>query len=311
MATLDIVIVNWNTGDQLRSCLESIAGASAAGFTLERIVVIDNGSSDGSASGLQFPFLPLEIFLNGDNLGFAAACNRGAEGSGSDYILFLNPDTVLEADSIRVPVEFLERPESGTVGIAGIKLVDLEGIASRTCARFPGPAGMIARSTGIDRMLGRFGAGYIMYEWDHSDSRRVDHVIGAFYLVRRVLFEEIGGFDERFFVYLEDLDFSLRASEKGWSCYFHSGARAYHRGGGASGSDRSARLFYSLRSRLIYSSIHFGKVGSSLVLMSTVVVEPAIRFLSAIVRLSGSRIRETAAGYLMLWKEIPRIVGRG
>ena len=96
-----------------------------------------------------------------------------------------------------------------------------------------------------------------MREWNHEESREVDQVMGAFFLVRQKLFEEWGGFDERFFVYLEDVDFSSRARRVGWRSFYMAGVKAYHKGGGTSEQIKSTRLFYSLRSRILYSYKHF------------------------------------------------------
>lgn len=98
---------------------------------------------------------------------------------------------------------------------------------------------------------------HFMQDFDHCSSREVDHVIGAFFLVRRSVFEQLKGFDERYFVYLEDLDFSLRARKAGWKTYYLADATAYHKGGGTSEQVKAHRLFYSLRSRMIYGFRHF------------------------------------------------------
>jgi len=106
---LDIVIVNWNSGEQLKSCLESIVKTDKTGFELNKVVVVDNASSDNSLFGLEEIDLPLKIIRNSTNRGFAAACNQGAKESDADYLLFLNPDTVLFKDSLSKPIAFMEK----------------------------------------------------------------------------------------------------------------------------------------------------------------------------------------------------------
>ena len=96
--SLDIVIVNWNAGDQLQRCLATIP-ANPDGYALSRVVVVDNASTDQSLAGLNMPGLPLKVIRNAENRGFGAACNQGAVDSHADYLLFLNPDTLLERDS--------------------------------------------------------------------------------------------------------------------------------------------------------------------------------------------------------------------
>ena len=209
--SIDIVIVNWNAGGQLRDCLESIVSADRYDAILERVVVVDNASHDGSADGLDDIGLPLELIRNSTNRGFAAACNEGTRGSTSDYALFLNPDTRLFGPSLTRPLQFMEQPENRRVGICGVKLVDEEGVVVLSCTRFPTPRILLARLLGLSHLFPAWFRSHEMLEWDHSESRKVDHVKGAFYLIRRPVFESLGGFDEDYFLYLEDLDLSLRA----------------------------------------------------------------------------------------------------
>jgi len=307
MASLDIVIVNWNAGEQLRRCLDSLAKTERGGFDLKRVVVVDNASSDGSAGGLDCPTLPLAIVGNSRNEGFAAACNRGASGSGADYLLFLNPDTELFAGSISKPVAFMESPENQRIGIAGIQLVDERGAVSRSCAAFPSLARCISRALGLYQLWPRALPSYIMQEWDHGASREVDHVSGAFYLARRAVFETLGGFDERFFVYLEDLDFSYRTKLAGWKSYYLAEARAFHRGGGVSEQVKAERLFYSTSSRILYARKHFRGIEALVVAFVTLTLEPVIRIAAAAFSGSFERAQENARGYCMLYRALPRI----
>src|SRR6266851_6014624 len=126
-ASLDIIIVNWNSGLHLKQCLESVPAASSEGFRLERVVAVDNDSRDGSAEGLQQAGRSLSVMRNGINRGFAAACNQGALGSRADYLLFLNPDVRLLANSLSIPIQFMEQTEKKKVGICGVQLLDPQG----------------------------------------------------------------------------------------------------------------------------------------------------------------------------------------
>src|SRR4051794_30605194 len=116
-ASVHVVIVNWNSGTQLRECLQSFATASSEHITLERITVVDNASSDRSCDGLERTApLPITVIRNIENRGFAAACNQGAAGSKADYLLFLNPDTRLLPGSLELPVRYLQSPHHDMVG---------------------------------------------------------------------------------------------------------------------------------------------------------------------------------------------------
>jgi len=313
MASLDIIIVNWNTGNQLRECLESLGGAGRDGIDLGRVTIIDNCSSDGSADELEAHGLPFSVIRNNENKGFAAACNQGAAESEADYLLFLNPDTRCDSDSLSVAVGFMESNREKNVGVVGIRQVDEKGVTLRTSARFPTPSMFLARALGLDRIAPRQFRGYFMHDWDHNDTRPVDHVSGAYFLVRRALFEELGGFDERFFVYLEDLDFSLRASQAGWSSWFVSDARIYHRGGGASEHDMGMRLVYAVTSRIEYAFKHFKKHEAHLIKFVSLIIEPIIRIAASFLGGSLMQLRDVWSGYSHLWKhvgELPTSAGK-
>jgi N-acetylglucosaminyl-diphospho-decaprenol L-rhamnosyltransferase len=310
MPSLDIIIVNLDSGVQLQRCLDSMPLASREGFSLGRVVVVDNASSDGSAERLNFPELPLLVIHNRSNRGFAAACNQGARESKADYLLFLNPDTALERNSLTAPIDFLERPENAHIGISGVQLVDEGGRVSRSCARFPTAGQLMGQCLGLGRLFPRSFPDHFLSEWDHSESRVVDQIMGAFFLVRRGVFDLLGGFDERFFLYFEELDFSHRARQAGWTSYFLATTRAMHHGCGWSEQFKVARLFYVLRSRILYSYKHFGRVAATGVLLGTVLAEPLSRVALGAAHGSLIEIQDTLRAYVMLWRCLPKIVAK-
>jgi N-acetylglucosaminyl-diphospho-decaprenol L-rhamnosyltransferase len=307
-STLDIVLVNWNAGGMLRECLESLVECDRTGFELQRVVVVDNASSDTSLQNLANLNLPLVTIVNAANLGFAVACNQGASQSKSDFLLFLNPDTRLFKDSLWKSLRFLQDPMNAEIGVLGIQMKDVEGRVWRTCSNLPTAAGFLSAIVGLNRFFPKTFKTHLMLEWDHADSRNVDHVMGAFYLVRRALFRRLGGFDERYFVYLEDVDFSLRVKQDGAMVYYYAGATAYHKGGGVSGQAKSDRLFYSLRSRIQYSYKHFGRFAATLVCLGTLCFEPFTRIVLAMSRLSWGTIGETISAYYRLWISLPSLL---
>lgn len=293
--SLEIIIVNWNAGGQLFDCLHSLL-VQDTGVKLKRVTVVDNGSTDNSLQNLCDLDLPLRILRNETNRGFSAACNQGATGSDADYLLFLNPDTILNHDSLSKPVAFLEDPKHATIGIVGIQLVDEEGVVNRHSCRFPTPWTTFCELSGLNHISTGRIRGHVMSEWEHDTNRAVDHVIGAFFLMRRKVFEDNQGFDERFFVYKEDLDFSLRAKAAGWSSYYLADAKAFHQGGGTSKQIRSTRLFYSLRSRTQYCFKHFRKPAAIGLLLCGLVIEPLARCGWAVKRRAWPEIVETLSG---------------
>jgi GT2 family glycosyltransferase len=305
---LDVIIVSWNSGRQLSACLESFGAACQPDFRLSHVVVVDNGSADDSLEDL--PSIParLSIVRNRTNRGFAAACNQGAALCDGEYLLFLNPDTRLTAGSLAQPIAFLESPDHAAVGAVGIQLIDDTGEIARSCARAPRPTMFLSRIVGLDRLAPRWFPPLIADDWDHRDSRLVAHVIGAFYLVRRTVWQALAGFDERFFVYLEDLDFSVRLRAGGWQIYYLSSARAFHRGGGSSASVKAARLCLSLHSRIRFGYKHFGRGAATVLLVATLFVEPVVRVSAALFGRDLVAAGHTVIGYGLLWRWL--VLGR-
>lgn len=291
---------------QLRECIDSVIQFGET--TVGRIIVVDNGSTDGSERAAEN--LPnVRLIRTGANFGFGKACNIGAVHANSEFLLFLNPDARLYPDSLIKSKDFMQRSENSKVGICGVQLVDEDGHIARSCARFPEANGFVAHAMGMDRMIPTFG--HFMTEWDHSTTRQVDHVIGAFFLVRRCIFETLHGFDETFFVYLEDLDFSYRAKQLGWSSIYFADAQAFHAGGGTSRQVKAKRLFYSLRSRILYAFKHFNLFSATLVLLATLLIEPVSRSVLAVGLGSWPSLKETWTAYGMLFRWLPDWILKG
>lgn len=302
LPSLRIVIVNWNTDDQLRDCLASLIHTTRNFFELSAVVVVDNASEDGSAERLDQIGLPLNQIRNDFNRGFGAGCNQGAAGATEDYILFLNPDTRAFGGSLDAPISFMESSAGNGVGICGIRMVDEDGQTQKTCSPFPSPGEMIASSFGLHILTGGRLGGRFLRDMDYSRSQTVDQVMGAFFLVRRILFEQLEGFDERYFVYFEEVDFAKRALEKGCASYFVAEAELFHRGQGSTAQALGKRLFYSLRSRLLYSFKHFSRRAAFAVVLATLLVEPVFRLLNSALRLSWRGFKGVLEGYALLYR---------
>lgn len=305
---LDIIIVNWNAGSMLHQCLASIDAATRSHIDLKRVVVVDNASTERPLQSVDTAGLPTVVIRNEQNRGFAAACNQGAAGSQAAYLLFLNPDTRLLPNSLIKPLAFLDQPQNREIGIVGVQLLDASGQVSRTCARFPTPGRFLSKMLGLDRALPDVFQGHFMTEWDHRSSREVDQVMGAFFMVRRSMFDELGGFDEQFFVYFEEVDLSARARARGWSTFYLSDAQAYHRGGGVSEQIKAVRLFYSLRSRILYAYKHFGWWSATTLMVGTLFVEPLARLALTSARGSLREFGATLKAYALLFADMLAIL---
>ncbi len=310
---ITIVIVNWNSGNQLIDVLSSVDHYHSG--WVESVIVVDNASTDDSvslaeskASGWHFP---LRVIRNIENRGFGAACNQGAALAKTEFLLFLNPDARLFSNSLKAVIEFMRRRENSEVGVVGLQLVDAQGHISRSCSQFPDAVALIAHAIGINRMPGFSKMDLHMSDWSHDKTRVVDHVIGAFYFIRRTLFDLLDGFDEHFFVYLEDLDLSLRVHQAGYRSVFLAEVQAFHAGGGTSHQVKARRLFYFLRSRLVYAFKHFSWLGALGVLLATLLVEPLSRSALALFRCSWPNFKETWAAYGLLWRWLPQWIFKG
>jgi len=305
---VDIIIVNWNSGGLLRACLASMTGAEPLAGMVDRLVVVDNASSDDSLRALPAG-LPLTLMRNDRNRGFAAACNQGAAGSGTPWLLFLNPDTRALPGWLSRPLAALDRPDLADVGILGVRLLDEEGRVARRCARQPSPGRLLGAMLGLDRLLPGLVRPHFMTEWDHGDSRDVDQVMGAYFLVRRSAFEQLGGFDERYFLYYEDADFARRAAAAGWRSHYLAEAAIHHRGGGVTDQVKGRRLHQLLRSRNLFVAKWFGRGPALGLLLAALLVEPLPRLAAALARDGTRGAVATSEGYGRLWRELPAVLG--
>ena len=302
---IDIVIVNWNSGPMLANCVRSI---NTFGHDLvSKIIIVDNGSVDGSNNAVDG--LPnVDLVRAGENLGFGRACNLGAMRANAKYILFLNPDAELFGGTLSKVLECMDAPQNAHIGICGVMLKEEGGRIARHCSRFPTVLRLVSRSFGFDRAFPKSAPA--MTEWDHKTNRQVDQVIGAFFFMRKCVFDELGGFDSRFFVYFEEVDLAYRCEKAGWASFYLADAQAYHYGGGTSEQVKAHRLFYYLQSRLQYSFKHFSTFGALMVLLATIFIEPVSRTGVAITRRSYSGVKETWLAYSLLVRWLANLLFR-
>lgn len=271
---VSVVIVNWNVRDLLRRCLASIAGsddlfvagaAGTAGHWTAEIIVVDNASSDGSAAMLAREFPWMQVIANAANAGFTRANNQGLAVSGGRYALFLNPDTELSAGALAAMLAFAEANPS--VGILGPQLRYGDGSPQSSRRRFPTLATFFVESTVVqqwwprNRVLARY---YVLDRPDDAISR-VDWVVGACMLVRRALLDQIGGFDEGFFMYSEELDLCRRAVQVGWQVVYFPPAVVTHYEGKSSEQVVAARHIRFFSSRVRYVRKYHGAAAAALV----------------------------------------------
>lgn len=297
---VSIVIVNFNSGDQLVNCVNSILVNSKS--VIEKIIIVDNSSKDNSHINAVFEGSLITQINNDQNLGFARACNQGAAECSSEFILFLNPDTLIRNSCIKMTTEFMVNA-SPSVGVCGIKTTDLDGKPHRDCARFPSLKHFIYKSVGLAQAFPKLFEPVTLAEFNHIESRYVDHVIGAYYFVRNADFKKLGGFDERFFVYLEDLDFSLRMKQIGKHVYYLAETEVFHQRHGTSDDLLDQRISFSLHSRILYAKKWFSSCSYGLVLLFTLLVEPLIRICITLV-LEPRGLSSLLKNYIILFKKL-------
>jgi len=253
---LSVIIVNYNAGRFLPRCLASIE-AGLDGIEHE-VCVVDNASSDGSVPLIasQFPFV--QLIANDRNLGFAAGVNRGLEKTSGRYVLWLNPDTEILDGGMAELLRYLNGEPK--VGIIGPQIVDPDGGIQLSCRSFPSyRTALFHRYSLMTRWLpgNRYSRQYLHTGWDHATIREVDWVSGACLLHRREVLDDIGGLDERFFMYCEDVDVCLRARQAGWRVHYHPGLRVLHHIAGSSRRSPSLMVVERHRSMWRYYAKHF------------------------------------------------------
>ncbi|MFM2358278.1 MAG: hypothetical protein RLY16_271 [Bacteroidota bacterium] len=295
---IDIVIVNWNSGQLVTNCVRSIIENDSPS-RVSKIFVIDNNSQDQSALNLSAIDSRIYLVQNNENLGFAKACNQGFKLCTSSYVLLLNPDAMLLKNTLEDCVNYMQQHQD--IDILGCRLLDDHGLLSPSCSRFPSPKRILFDAIGLSKIAPRtFKPGTIMTDWDHKENRFVDQVMGAFMFMRLACFTKIGLFDERFFVYYEEVDFSKRLTEQNGRIFYNQEITAVHSGEGTTKSIKGFRLFLSLRSRLQYAQKHFSTFGYFVVWVSTYFVEPFSRIAFAVLKRNLLGIKEVFKAYRLL-----------
>lgn len=254
---VSVIIVNFNTKDILKNCIDSIIRESS-NFSYE-IIVVDNGSTDGSTAMVKENFPEAKLVENRENIGFAAANNQGVQIAKGKFILFLNSDTVIIDNAIKGTLDFMRQKDD--IGIVGCKLLNSDMTLQPSCYFFPS----LFRHTLVQKAIPRILVPRKFHDhienmitrWDYGHMRDVDYVRGAFLMIRRSVFEEIGLLDEDFFMYGEEADFCWRVKDFGWRVVFFPGASVIHLGG-ASVKLKGHEIMQRTVSDLLFRKKHYG-----------------------------------------------------
>ena len=261
-ADVTIVIVNYNTRQLLRPCLDAVQ-ASTGSLRLQTIVV-ENGSRDGSAACLKADFADCELIVNDTNVGFGRANNQAMALVRGRYVLLLNTDAFVAPDSLASTVAYMDAHPASSV--LGVRLVGRDGVLQPSCRYFPTPWNEFLVRCGLARFFPRTKLVDDM-AWGHDQVRSCDWLPGCFYLVRKSVIDAVGLFDPRYFLYYEEVDHCRAVKAAGGEVTFFPGTTVVHIGGESAKTDSvltsSGRQISGLQieSGLLYFRKHHGLAG--------------------------------------------------
>ncbi len=261
---LSIVIVNYNVGYFLEQCLHSVYKALQHNNgdikVSAEVFVVDNASVDNSCELVRKKFPQVRLIANPDNLGFSRANNQAMLLSKGEYVLLLNPDTVVEEDTFEKVIRFMdEHPEAGGLGV---KMIDGKGKFLPESKRgLPTPAVAFYKIFGISRIFpksrrfGRYHMGYL----DNDTTNEVEILAGCFMLMRKTVLDRIGLLDEAFFMYGEDIDLSWRIIKSGYKNYYFPETRIIHYKGESTKKSSINYVFVFYKAMVIFAKKHFSE----------------------------------------------------
>jgi GT2 family glycosyltransferase len=238
-----VVIVNYNTREDLRACLETVPATEPG-----QVIVADNGSTDGSREMVREDFPDARLLCFDDNPGYGGGANRAIATTDTPYVLLLNSDTLLAPDALATLGDYLDAHPG--VGIAGPRLLNPDCSLQPSCYPYPGSLRWAIDNDDLAPLLRRLAPlREVAYRtWAHDRNRRVPWVKGAALAIRRTAFDEVGGFDEAFFMYHEETDLCYRLAAAGWQVHFAPVTEVVHTGG------TSTAQYYSAMSVALYRS---------------------------------------------------------
>jgi GT2 family glycosyltransferase len=223
---VSVVIVTYNSRDVIGDCLSSLRQHEGEGV---HVIVVDNASNDGTPALLESGFPWVRVHRETSNRGLSAAINVGSRASESEFVLLLNPDTLLTGPLLAELIRFME--SDSAIGAAGPKILNPDGTLQHSCRRYPTMwSSLFNRSSLLTKLApgNHISSSYLMTDFDHASIRDVDWLSGAALMVRRSAFEAVGGMDESYFIYFEDVDFCHRLHDAGYRVVYYPHAEIVH-----------------------------------------------------------------------------------
>ncbi|OQY48660.1 MAG: hypothetical protein B6242_01760 [Anaerolineaceae bacterium 4572_78] len=259
MFDVSIVILNWNTRQLLADCIETIF--QYQGNLNIEIIVVDNNSSDDSQTMIQTQYPHVKLIENHKNVGFAKGNNQGVVISQAKYVLLLNSDAFLHENSLQILLGLIETTPQ--IGIVGAHLRNEDGTFQASHTDFPTLWQELLILSGLGRLF--YGHWYPSYGPDELEGAKVaDYVVGACLLVRKTAYESIGGFDETYFMYAEEVDLCYRMRQAGCEVWYQPVAKVTHLGGASSRHRPTQRERDLYRSRIQFFRTHYGNIHAEL-----------------------------------------------
>jgi GT2 family glycosyltransferase len=252
------IIVTWNGKAYAIECLDSLR-KNAGGLALQTIVV-DNASTDGTPEAVRDQYPEVRLIHAGANLGFAKANNLGMRVSDADYVCLINSDVVVPAQCLETMIEFMEKHPD--IGMLGPKMLAPGGGTGDSVMRLPTVWNTLCSAMGLHRIFktSKWLGGYMMSGFPYDRTADVEVLTGWFWMIRKSALEQVGGLDEQFFMYGEDIDWSYRFLKAGWRVVYYADAEALHYGA-ASSRAAPARFYVEMRrANLQYFKKHHGRL---------------------------------------------------
>lgn len=262
---ISVIIVNWNTRDLLIECLRSL-DAQKGNFRKE-VIVVDNGSSDGSQEAVRATFPQVQIIENNANLGFAKANNIGMKASKGRFICLINSDVKVLDGCLEKLVCYMDQDTS--TGISGPKILWPDMTLQDSCRKFPNLWNNICDFLHLNRLFPKsdiFSGEHMMF-FDHMTIRNVEGLVGCFLMIRKEALEQVGLFDEQFFIYSEETDLCKRFFDNHWKIKFFPDAQAIHYGRKSSSQDALRFSFEQLKSKIQYWEKHHNRISVIIILL--------------------------------------------
>ena len=289
LSQLSIIIVSWNVRELLAACLASLPRGP-------QVIVVDNASSDGSADMVRGHYPEALLVANAENRGFTGGNNDGLKRSAGDFVLFLNPDTVVDEEALPLLLEYAAAHPA--VGVVGPQLRYGDGSLQSSRRRFPTLVTALFESTPVawhwPPARNPWARRYRMEDQSADRIQEVDWLVGAALLTRREVLEQIGGFDEGYFMYSEELDWQRRVKQAGWKVVYLPDAIITHFEGSSSAQAPAARHLHFNRSKVRYFQKHHSWP-AALILRLALLAMFAFEWAIEVAKyLLGSRARFTA-----------------